>query len=231
MRAAALSRTALFSGLNPATMDHLAAMAVPVSFATGAAVFRKGDPSHALYVVVRGRVKIAATSAEGREIVLNVLGPGAVFGEIALIDGGGRTADAVAYEPLHLVALGRNDLVPYLEANPRLMLQMLVVMAQRIRWVSSSLEDSTFLGLPARLAKRLLILGELFGLTTPSGRRLTIALPQRELAGHMNVTRETINRLLHDWLGRNLIAIDRGVIVLKDMDRLAEIAEGAERPI
>ncbi len=223
-RAAALARTPLFGGLDGPALQRLAAMARPIAVKTDAAVFRKGDPSRALYVIDQGRVKIGATSADGREIVLNLLGPGAMFGEIALVDGGGRTADAVATEPARLLALDRAELIPYLEANPRLMLHMLVVMAQRVRWVASSLEDAAFLSLPARAAKRLLLLGEQFGLDTPAGLRLTVSLPQHEMARHLGVTRESVNRLFQDWMAQGLIVIDRRVIVLADLPRLGEIA-------
>jgi CRP-like cAMP-binding protein len=81
-----------------------------------------------------------------------------------------------------------------------------------------------FLELPARLAKRLLLLGEHFGFDAPKGRRLTVSLPQRELAAHMGVSRESVNRLLQDWIGRELIEIDRGVLVLKDRPALGRIA-------
>ena len=223
-RAAVLGRTMLFGGLDRAALRRLAAMARPILVKPDAAVFRKGDPSRALYVIDQGRVKIATTSAEGREIVLNLLGPGAIFGEIALVDGGDRTADAVATEPARLLALDRAELIPYLEANPKLMLHMLVVMAQRVRWVASSLEDAAFLSLPARAAKRLLLLGEQFGLDTPAGLRLTVSLPQHEMARHLGVTRESVNRLFQEWMAQGVIAIDRGVIVLTDLGRLGAIA-------
>jgi CRP/FNR family cyclic AMP-dependent transcriptional regulator len=225
-RAAALARTPLFSALDNPALHRLAGMARPIAVRADAAVFRKGDPSRSLYVIDQGRVKIATTSAEGREIVLNLLGPGAMFGEIALVDGGERTADAIATEPARLLALDRAELIPYLEANPRLMLHMLVVMAQRVRWVASSLEDTAFLSLPARAAKRLLLLAEQFGLETAEGLRLTVSLPQHEMARHLGVTRESVNRLFQDWLADGLIAIDRGVIVLRDLARLRAIVAG-----
>ena len=217
------ARTALFGALDTASLERLAAMAKPLSFRNEAVIFRQGDPSRGLYVVERGRVKISASSAEGREIALNLLGPGEVIGEITLVDGGPRTADAIACEPVRLLALDRADLIPFLEQSPALMLRMLAALSARVRWVSQRYEDSMFLPLPARMAKRLLFLGENFGVNSPAGRRLTVSLPQRELASHMGVTRETINRLLQEWRDSGLIAIDRGVIVLKDMPGLARM--------
>jgi len=223
-RARTLAGTALFGGLDEGALALLAAMASTQTYEGGETVFRKDETSGSLYVVEHGRVTIALTSAEGREMVLNVLGPGEVFGEVALVDGGGRTADAMCPEPARLIALDRRRLIPFLEANPKLLLRMLAAMAERVRWVSTSFEDSAFLPLPARMAKRLLRLADGFGVNTAAGRRLTVSLPQRELAAHMGVTRETINRLLQGWLSQDMIAIDRGAIVIRDRTGLERIA-------
>ena len=220
----ALLRTSLFGSLDAGDLDRFAAMARSLSFDAGAAVVRKGDPSRSLYVIVQGRLKIANGSADGREMVMNVLGPGDVFGEIALLDGAGRTADAICIEPVRLLALDRSDLIPVLDSNPSLMQRMLVAIAERVRWISTSYEDSTFLSVRARTAKRLLQLADQFGVETPAGVRITLALPQRELAGHVGVTRETISRLLQDWQGDGLIVMQRGMIVLANTARLAAVA-------
>jgi CRP-like cAMP-binding protein len=223
-RAAQLKRAPLFEGLGPYELEPLARLARSRAFADGGVIFHKGDEASGLYVVVRGRVKISAGSRDGREVVLNLLGPGEVFGEVALIDGGERTADAVACEPVRVLVLDRGPLIALLEANPALMLRMLATLTRRVRWVSDRLEDAVFLSLPARLAKRLLFLGQHFGVDTIRGRRLTVSLPQRELASHMNVARETVNRLLQDWRDEGLIDVQRGFIVLLKPGSLAAIA-------
>lgn len=223
-RAAILARAAPFETLAAEDLEALAGLAKVTAYREGDFIFRKGDQSRVLYVVDRGRVKIAAGAADGRETVLNLLGAGAVFGEIALIDGGERTADAITLEATTLLALDRRDLLPFLETRPGLTLRMLAAVTARLRWVSARYEDAVFLDLPTRLARRLLFLGEHFGLKTARGLRLTVALPQRELAAHMNVTRETVNRLLTDWFARGLIERDKDVLILKDMDALNDIA-------
>ena len=222
--AVVLARSALFADLDAQVLDRLARMAKRVSFPANAVIFQKGDPSRSLYVIERGRVKIAASSAQGREVALNLLGPDEIFGEVALIDGGGRTADAIACEPVRLLALERRELIPFLEASPEVTLRMLVALARRVRWISNTFEDSAFLSLPTRLAKRLIFLDRHFGLKGSAGRRLAVSLPQQELANHLNVTRETVNRLLQEWREAGLIEIDRGIFVLKDVERLAQIA-------
>ena len=224
-KAALLARTDLFAALPPDHLVQLAEMARRRAYAADAPIFRKGDPASGLYVIERGRVKISSGSREGREMVLNLLGEGAIFGEVALIDGGERTADATACDPVSVLVLDRGQLIAFLQRDLGLLLRMLVTLTGRLRWVSDRFEDVVFLGLPARLAKRLLFLGEHFGVDTPDGRRLTVSLPQRELASHMNVTRETMNRLLQDWQGQGMIEIRRGFIVLRRPDALAAIVD------
>ena len=224
-KAALLARTDLFSALAPAQLSRLADMARRRAYAAEAPIFRKGDAASGLYVIERGRVKISSGSREGREVVMNLLGVGAIFGEVALIDGGERTADATACDPVGVMVLDRGQLISFLQKDPDLLLRMLVTLTARLRWVSDRFEDVVFLGLPARLAKRLLFLGEHFGVDAPDGRRLTVSLPQRELANHMNVTRETMNRLLQDWQGQGVIEIRRGFIVLKRKDALTAIVD------
>jgi len=224
-KAALLARTDLFADLDDGELEVLAGIAHRRTYAADAPIFRKGDAASGLYVIERGRVRISSGSREGREVVLNLLGEGAIFGEVALIDGRERTADATACEPVSLLALDRAQLIQLLERSPGLMLRMLVTLTGRLRWVSDRLEDAVFLSLPARLAKRLLFLGEHFGVDTERGRRLTVSLPQRELASHMNVTRETMNRLLQDWQAQGLIEIHRGFIVLKRQAALSEVVE------
>jgi CRP-like cAMP-binding protein len=219
-----LARTALFGSLDPVALADLARLARPLGFRADEVICRKGDDSRSLYVIERGRVKISTTSADGREVALNLLGPDETWGEVALADGGPRTADATAVEPVRLLAFDRAELVPYLERRPEVTLKMLAALAARLRWVASSLEDSAFLPLPARLAKRLMVLGRHFGFDTAAGRRLTVSLPQRELAAHMGVSREAVNRLLQAWIADGLVAVDRGVIVLTDEARLGALA-------
>jgi CRP-like cAMP-binding protein len=222
-KAAALQRTPLFAAVTGPDLERLASMARPSAFPVGTTIFAKGDPANGLYVVERGRVKISTTSVQGRELVLNILGTGAAFGEIALLDGGERTADASACEPARLLLLETAGLIAFLESRPDVMRRMLVALTDRLRWVSSQVEDVMFLSLPARMAKRLLFLGEHFGVDTERGRRLTVVLPQHELASHMNVARETVNRLLQDWRDQGMIEVHLGFIVLKDIARLTEI--------
>lgn len=109
----------LLKHLAAAELDQLARMAITRLCRPNEAVFLKGDPGNSMMAVVHGRVRICSYSSEGREVILNVINPGEVFGEIALIDGGSRTADAFAMDATELVVLSRRDFLPFLERNPR----------------------------------------------------------------------------------------------------------------
>ena len=158
-----LQGSPLFRGLPPATLERIAALATQRSYRRGEIVFSAGDAGDALFGVVSGRIRISAGNADGREIFLNIMEPGDSFGEIALLDGGTRTATATAIEPSELVSIRREPFFELLEREPKAALELLRLCGERLRWTSGLLEDAAFLDAPARLAKRLLSLGELHG--------------------------------------------------------------------
>ncbi len=220
----ALLKTQLFSSLADRTLSELARIAEWRVLEAGAIVFRKGDPGTHLFVIERGRVRIGADAIDGREVTFNLLGQGAVFGEIAFADEGSRTAEAVAVEQTRVLTFDRRYFLPFLKGEPEILLQMMAALAERARWISENYEDVAFMKLPARLAKRLLILSRHFGADTDSGRLLATTLRHRDLANHMNVTRESISRLIQVWRAEGVIEERRGVILLKDMARLQALA-------
>lgn len=189
-------------------------------------VFLKGDPARGMMAVTRGRVRISSYSADGREVVLNVINPGEVFGEIALIDGGERTADAVAMEETELKVLERRDFLPFLERNPELCIQLLKVMCNRLRRTSEQLEDFSFLDLRARLAKRLLDLAAVYGEDdAKGGTRIALTLSQRVIGAMMGTSREAVNKQLRAWQDDGLIRLGRNSVTLLDAERLGLIVD------
>src|SRR5262249_26345289 len=148
-------------------------------FRKGATIFHKGDPGSGLMAVLAGEVKISVPSAEGKEAVLNVIPAGSVFGEIALLDGRPRTADAVATEDCDVLVLDRREFVPLLRANPDLALRLMELLCGRLRRTSEQVEDVMFLDLEGRLAKALL---RLAGEQGRGGAPATqVRITQREL--------------------------------------------------
>jgi CRP-like cAMP-binding protein len=209
-----LQRSPLFRGLAAPVLERIAALAVQRAWRRGEILFRSGDPGDALYGVVTGRIRISTGNADGREIFLNIMEPGDTFGEIALLDGGTRTATATAIEASELVSIRRAPLFELLEREPKSALELLRLCGERLRWTSGLLEDAAFLDAPARLAKRLLSLGELHGEKAGGGYRIRIS--QEELANFLGVSRQAVNEQLQDWKARGWVELGRGSVTVKD---------------
>lgn len=207
------SRHPLFGNLPPADIDMLASYARVERFHKAAVIFRKGDTTAGLMAVLRGQVKISVPSAEGKEAVLNIIRAGQVFGEIALLDGRPRTADAIAMIDCDLLVLERREFVPLLRANPDLALRIMELLCARLRRTSEQVEDVMFLHLEGRLAKALLRLAQDQGAADGKTR---IEITQRELGQMIGMSRESTNKQLQDWQRQGLVRLVKGGVELID---------------
>lgn len=219
-----LQRSPLFRGLPPPSFERVAALATQRHYREGEVVCTQGEPGDALYAVVNGRVRIGTGTADGREIFLNIMEPGDTFGEIALLDGGTRTASAVAMTAAELVVLRREHLFALLQKEPQVALEMLRLCGERLRWTSGLLEDAALLDAPARLAKRLLSLAQLHG--ERSGDGLTLRISQEDLASFLGVTRQAVNQQLQAWKAEGWVALGRGSVTVLDERALRAMAQG-----
>lgn len=214
----------LFRNLETEQIERIAALSVTRPFDAGQAIFVKGEPGDALFGVLEGQVKISTSSVDGREMILNILEQGEIFGEIALLDGHDRTADATAVKKTRLLQIRRRDFLPMLERDPDFAIYFIQILCRRLRWTSELIEDSAFLPLPSRLAKRLLTFSYLQNPETKSGETGSLKLSQTELGQMMSVSREAINRHLQGWAQAGLIKLGRGRIDIVDQAGLKEIA-------
>jgi CRP/FNR family cyclic AMP-dependent transcriptional regulator len=212
----ALAGHFLFRHLSKAELDGLLARARVQRHKSGVVIFRQGDPGQGLLAVLSGRVKITSPSTAGKEIVLNIINAGEIFGEIALLDSKPRSADAVAIAPCELLIIDRRDFVPFLEARPALCIRLLGVLCERLRRTSEQVQDLLFLDLRARLAKTLLRLADQHGQSAPAGREISIKLSQREIGNLVGRSRESVNKQLREWQDANLIRFHAGRLVIRD---------------
>jgi CRP-like cAMP-binding protein len=211
----------LLRHLQPADLDELSRYARIEHFKAGEVVIGQGSPGTGMMAVVKGRVKISTVSAAGREVVLELINPGEVFGEIALLDGKERTADVVTLEPTELLVLERRDFLPFLERHPHTCVKLMTVLCGRMRQTNELVMDSLFLDLRARLAKRLLRFARLYGVETEDGGvRIDLKLPQRELAAMIGVARENVNKQLRAWQEEGTISVKAGIITLVEPEEL-----------
>src|SRR6516165_7460851 len=159
-----LSMSPLFPKSDEQTIEQIAALCTKRRLVAGEVLFKKGDKVDALYGIRRGTIRIETGTENGLRMTLNVLGSGDLFGEVALLDDHVRTADAVAAEACELFVLRRNDFLRFIERNPHIMVQLMELLCQRIRWMSERMEEVTFLPLRSRMARRLVALTKDFGM-------------------------------------------------------------------
>ncbi|HET9245052.1 MAG TPA: Crp/Fnr family transcriptional regulator [Xanthobacteraceae bacterium] len=221
-----LRNHSLFRDLPAAVIEHLGSYMKTRRVVRGTTIFAKGDPGTGLMGVLAGTVKVSVASADGKDIVLNLFHEGEVFGEIALLDGRPRTADATAMSDCELVVIERRDFVPFLSNHPDVMLKFIEILCSRLRRTSEQVQDITFLNLPTRLAKTLL---QLTAAEDGSATARKAAVTQREISQMIGISRESTNKQLRAWAKRGWIRLERGGVNVVAPDKLAAIAtEGSE---
>jgi len=211
--------------MTPTELDSILTMAVEHRYRRGQTIFQKDDVGSALMAVLAGRVRISSVSAEGKEMTLNVINPGEVFGEIALLDGKPRSADATAIEETILLVLERRDFLPFVLGNQDLTARLLAILCERLRRTSVALEDIALFDLPVRLGRVLLKLGEDYGRQTDAGLRIDMKLSQKDLSNLVAATRESINKQLRAWREAGMVTIDGGYLILTRPARLKRLVE------
>jgi CRP/FNR family transcriptional regulator, cyclic AMP receptor protein len=219
-----LRKHPIFCDLEPEALDQLCRYAKHATLKRGATIFSKGDPGTSLIAVVSGTVKISISSAEGRSAILNLIGAGEIFGEVALLDGLARTADATANTNCEIFVIDRRDFIPFVGSQPALAMKLIELLCARLRWTSDQVEEVILQNLPGRLASALLRLTEKHKLE-PGGR--TIAITQQEISEMVGMTRESINKQLRVWAARNWVRLEHGAIVVLSAAPLQELATGS----
>jgi CRP-like cAMP-binding protein len=217
-----IRKAPLFTALDDAASASLLASMVSVKIPKGTILFAEGDGGDQLYVIAEGKIKLGTSSGDGRENLLSILGPGEMFGELSLFDPGPRTSTATAVTDAKLLSLGQEKLLPWLVDNPKVSLQLLASMAQRLRRTNEAVGDLVFSDVPGRVAKALIDLGERFGKKTDEGLYVHHDLTQEELAQLVGASRETVNKALADFAGRNWLKLDGRAVLITDFERLSK---------
>jgi CRP/FNR family transcriptional regulator, cyclic AMP receptor protein len=215
----------LFANLSAEHLARLAGLARMHRYARERAIFNEGDPGTALYMIAKGRVKISQSSPDGKERTLVLLGAGDVFGELALLDGDPRSADAVVVEDAELLVVPREDFLSFVMQQPQVAMNLLVVLTKRLRRTNLLVHDAAFFDVRGRLARVLLELARAERATEPGGAMVCPKLTQSELASLVGVTRESINKWLRHYERGGILARRRGRLVILNPQRLhADIA-------
>ena len=222
--AVALERVPLFESLDADDRKRLLAVATVRRIPPRRRLFRRGEPGRELFVLLRGRAKAAAVAREGRGTVFAYFEPGEVVGEVAILDGGPRTATVTTLTACDFLVIGRQDLLALLEGEPRVAIRLLAACATRLRHTSELVEELVFLALPARLARKLLQLAQAYGSSTGRGIHIALKLSQRELGELVGSSRESVNRQIGHWEAAGVLRYERGYVTLLDTSTLTRLA-------
>jgi CRP-like cAMP-binding protein len=215
---AALAKAELMAALSDATRARLAKQGQPCTIEPGNLLFAKGDKGDALYVLLEGEVEVRTSTEAGKDVRLAALRPYAVIGEMAVLDGGARSADICAIRRSRFLRIHRDQALAALESEPKALLRLLAELSRRLRRADSQIEDAHTLDLGGRLALRLL---------EEAGDGASITLTQTEIARRIGASREKVNRKLHEWVDEGWIAMGRSGIKLVARDKLQAVIEDA----
>jgi CRP-like cAMP-binding protein len=215
----------IFRDLAPELLTRLAALSQILRVPKGALLFQQGDEGDALYAVVEGLIRISVSGQGGRELIIGLFEPGDVLGEIALLDGLPRTANAEAAEDSTLLVIHRGPFLDLLKQEAGLARHIIELLCERLRDTTDRLGEYAFLSLRARLAKKIQALAIAHGQHEAGGVRIALKLSQTDIAQMLGVTREAVNKQLKAWSQEGFIAIDHGSITVTDMAGLAAAAQ------
>jgi CRP/FNR family cyclic AMP-dependent transcriptional regulator len=215
---ALLARHPFFSASAPAEIRKLLSRTTVRRVASRRLVFQQDDSGSGLYGILSGRIAFTVDSPQGKKLTLNVLGPGEFFGEIALLDGKGRTASAQAMEATELLFIGRQEFLAFVRDRPEILFHVIALLCARLRRSTDYMADTAFLGLSRRLAKLLALAG-----AQRQAAGATVRISHAELASLLAVSRERVSRQLAMWSGAGIVGQLRGRITIRDPKALEHV--------
>ncbi|GAB4518944.1 MAG: Crp/Fnr family transcriptional regulator [Parvularculaceae bacterium] len=213
-----------FGSLTEGDFDSLLSRARPAVYKARAQIFAQGAKSDSLFIILSGRIKIAAYSGSGAETVLTFMGAGDILGEMGVFSGAPRSAAAIALEETRALQLSRLDVLGFLERNPSAALHVIATLSERLRQTNQLVEEIANLPAAQRLARVLLRLAEHYGKPGDGGEiRIDMKLSQGNLGAHAGLKRENVNRQLRQWEAEGVLAQDGGYITLIQLDQLRRL--------
>ncbi|MEM9261958.1 MAG: Crp/Fnr family transcriptional regulator [Pseudomonadota bacterium] len=217
-----------FGGLEDDALAAVVARGRRRAARKGEVLFSTGDPGDALYAILSGRVLLSRVTSEGQEVVLAGMERGEVFGDLALIDGAARSADATVAEAGDLFVLDRRALVDLIDNEPGFALALLSMLARRLRETNRLVESVSFLELGPRLARLLVILAQRAEENAKGDLVLASKYTQGELAKRIASSRESVSKQIAQWTRDGLVYMDDGRLALADYDALLDLADDGD---
>jgi CRP/FNR family transcriptional regulator, cyclic AMP receptor protein len=209
----------LFADLEAGELERFSHVAVPRSIPAGNRVFHEGDSSDACYIVKEGKFRVTREHSDGRAITLATLGPGEVFGELAMLDGDTRSASAEALTDGELLALPANDVRNLLSRHPEISVKLVAALVRRLREANERISRQSFQTVPSRVAG---VLSQLVAETRSGGEagEVTIRMNQADLAQLAGTSRESVSRFLADLERAGVVRSGRGRVAVLDPEKL-----------
>jgi CRP-like cAMP-binding protein len=223
-------RIPLFVGFGPSEFESLEKCLVRRLYPAGQTLFHMGDEGGSLHLIESGRVKVTIPSSSGEELILAMLGAGDLLGELSLFDGKPRSATVQALEKTETLCLHRKDLLALMRNRFDVVEKILEVLAARIRDADMLLADRHFLDITSRLAKKILDLGDTFGIREGGQVRIGVKITQKDLASMIGATRESINKQLKALRDQGLVRMSGGTIEILNRERLVRKARIFPKP-
>ena len=223
-----LAKVPIFSGLTEGELNFLQQRTVPRRYAAGELIFGEGEPCSGLYVVESGHVRIFKSSAQGREQVLSIDGPGSSMAELPVFDGGNYPASAAAIEDASLLFISKQDFQALCLAHPQVALKVLRVVGARLRRLVGIIEELSFTTVRHRLASFLLQLARKDGKRTSEGLEVTLPSSNQELASQIGTVRELVSRNLSRFQAEGMVKIDGRTLIISDPKALEAELQSAE---
>ncbi len=218
-----LKHIRLFDGISSSDMQEMEKITRMEEVKKRQPLYLPGDPSSSVYLLKKGRVKIANTAPSGKEVTFEILEPGEVFGELEVLEDAPRSTSAEALDDTLICVIPRKDFDQYLAMHPNVTVKLTKLIGLRLRKIQSRVEDLVFRDVPARLAHLLVELGKTDGVTDKQGIRLKAKLTHQEMANLIGCSRETVSATMGHFRDQGLIHVDGRTITIVNEKRLSAL--------
>jgi CRP-like cAMP-binding protein len=218
-----LKHIRLFDGISPSEMQEMEKITRMEEVKKRQPLYLTGDPSSNVYLLKKGRVKIANTAPSGKEVTFDILEPGEVFGELDVLEDAPRSTSAETLDDAVICVIPRKDFDQYLAMHPTVMFKLTKLIGLRLKKIQSRVEDLVFREVPARLAHLLSELGKTEGVAEKQGIRLKVKLTHQEMANLIGCSRETVSTTMGQFRDDGLLQIDGRTITILKPDGLSRL--------
>ncbi len=222
-----LDKVLIFSDLNEEKLNALENRLINRKYTKGQVVFHKGDDSAGLYIIKKGRVKVFLPSTQGEEVILTILSKGEIIGELSLLDNTKRSATISVIEDSEFLYLSRKDFLNFLSSDFDAVLNVFSMITKRLKDTNDQLEESYFLDITSRIARKIIFLSKQFGIEENGIIRIGVKITQKDLASMIGATRESVNKQLNLLKKNGLIDMEDGYISILNPERLSRRARSS----